>query len=683
MLHHIVAGRSAPAGRSQQGAIPPRVFKRAWLRVYGVAAGGTAAATLRLIERRNASISVAAGLVIVLLATVAALAFAARTRTYLRQSRRPGAAWVVSSLFVPAAILLAACQLLLFAGLVPTVLVFLEAPLLVATWTLTPGSRPRVTDGPMGASAAPMAILDSPADADEANPETILRGLAKDLVACSGFERVHLLTPSDDRRALVVRAMAAGVEGASDVAPAATRLMIERLPVLAQALASGAWQTFAAHETSGLLTGAIDGAEQVTTVVGPLDGSEPSRGLVVALARPTDSVRDVTHRFVALRVELARRRPLIAAALARDLASQIALPFGRLLLDLPSPLLLLNRYTRVIVVNAAAEKVLGRTAAELVGRRLCAGAHECDCVVHRALHGEGPVHARLNLLFAGLLASPATGLATVWAIATAEDSGLIAIGLPNGSQEHEAASTEDLSGFDLTAIVAHDLRSPLSALRMASRLAGEEDVSAEDRLHLIASIERLVDRTDRIATDLLDAYRASAGQLGGLAEVINLRRCCAELVDELGATAADGPHVELRIDPALAVTAERAKLRTVLRNLLTNAIKHTSPEVRIEVAARYSHGQTQITVRDGGPGVAAEQAPFLFERFFRGGTAGDRPEGHGLGLFIAQRFVVLMGGRIWIEPPDGRGAAFSFTIPDRPAASSAPPPSTQQAVAGC
>src|SRR5581483_11448792 len=112
MLHHIVAGRSAPAGRSQQGAIPPRVFKRAWLRVYGVAAGGTAAATLRLIERRNASISVAAGLVIVLLATVAALAFAARTRTYLRQSRRPGAAWVVSSLFVPAAILLAACQLL-------------------------------------------------------------------------------------------------------------------------------------------------------------------------------------------------------------------------------------------------------------------------------------------------------------------------------------------------------------------------------------------------------------------------------------------------------------------------------------------------------------------------------------------------------------------------------------------
>lgn len=681
MLRRIVAAKGSRVVQTLRGTVPAHLSKPAWLLLYGTAVGAMAAAALRLSEPRHAWPSTAADFGIVLLAAVAAVVFAARALAPVRLPRRRGIALVAASLLAPAAILIVVFQLLLSASVVQPLLMLLALALLVATWKLTPVPQASAAAPTAAVPTAPMAVLDPLTDADETNPEAMLRGLAERLAACAGFDRVYLYTPSDDRRALVLRAATPTAGTGSDAPPARTRLMLDRFPELAQALASGRWQTFPPCETAGPLTSVGGGCDRVTTVVGPLDGSDPSRGLVAALAQPTDAEREVAHRAAALRVELARRRPLIAAALATDLVSQIELPFGRLLRDLPSPLLLLNRYTRIIVVNAAAEQMLGRTAADLVGHRLCAGSHACECVVHRALHGKGPVRATLNLLFAGLRGAPAEGTATVWAIASAEDSQLIAIGLPSGAQESSDAAAGDLSGFDLTAVVAHDLRSPLSALRMASKLAGEEDLSSQDRLQLIASIERLVDRTDRIATDLLDAYRASAEQMDMLAEVINLRRCCAELVDELGVTAVDGPRIELRIDPALTVTAERAKLRAVLRNLLTNAIKHTSPGVRIEVSACYRHGETQITVRDGGPGVAAEEAPFLFDRFFRGGTAATRPEGHGLGLFIARRFVLLMGGRIWIEPDDGRGAAFSFTIPERRGAAPAPPAAAPQAAA--
>lgn len=683
MFRELAAGTGAAQNQAARGRGSATACNLAGPFAYGAVVGGLALALLCLIYQGDTSAPVAIGLCIIALASFASVAIVVRAWGRPRRSPTHRRVLITASVLVPVTLLAMACQLLVSQGLVQTGLVLLESPLVVlGCWMFTSAARLAAYVG----RPAPAGVangLDDPAHGGDADPEGMLPGLAKQLSAASGFSCVRIFTLSDDRHALVLRAAASADERLAGAPSRSARVVLDGAPLLAEALACGRWQTFAADRLALELQRAVgqEASAGATVVVGPLIASDPSRGLVVADARRADSLRDVDHGLATLRVELARRRAMIAAALVMDVASQIGLPFGRLLRDLPSPLLLLNRYARVIVVNAAAEEALGCEATDLVGRRLCAAAEECRCAVHRALRGDGPVQAMVHTILGDGYGARADSVATIWAVAAPEESGLIAISLAPELQRPAEALADDLSGLDLPVMIAHDLRSPLTALRLASKLAGEDDVSTEDRLRLLANIERLVDRTDQIAMDLLDAYKASTGSATATPEPLNLRRCCAELVDELAVAAADRPAIELCLDPTLVVFTERARLRTVLRNLLSNAIKHTRPGDRIALFARHTADETQITVCDSGPGIAAEEAPFLFDRFYRGGAAHERPDGHGLGLFIARRLVLLMGGRIWIESQSGSGAAFTFTIPDRAPVELAEATCMQRAVA--
>jgi signal transduction histidine kinase len=111
---------------------------------------------------------------------------------------------------------------------------------------------------------------------------------------------------------------------------------------------------------------------------------------------------------------------------------------------------------------------------------------------------------------------------------------------------------------------------------------------------------------------------------------------------------------------------DERKVKQVLLNLLSNALKFTPEGGQIDVSARLQDGAAEIAVADTGVGIAPEDQDAVFEEFRQVGTADKKVEGTGLGLALSRKFIELHGGRIWVQSELGRGSTFSFTLPVRP-----------------
>ena len=204
-------------------------------------------------------------------------------------------------------------------------------------------------------------------------------------------------------------------------------------------------------------------------------------------------------------------------------------------------------------------------------------------------------------------------------------------------------------------VVAHDLNEPIAGIAMLVRLLerrAEEPPSA-------AVLQQLRASTDR-AADLVDGVLvyARAGELS--TERVALGALMAEVAEDLrpglesaGATLDIGELPDVEVDPR--------QLRRVLQNLLANAIKFRGEApLRVELSALRGSQEWVVTMRDNGLGVDPDKASRVFGMFSR---ANDEIDGVGIGLAVCRRVVEAHGGRIWVEPADGGGSAFRFTLP--------------------
>jgi signal transduction histidine kinase len=167
--------------------------------------------------------------------------------------------------------------------------------------------------------------------------------------------------------------------------------------------------------------------------------------------------------------------------------------------------------------------------------------------------------------------------------------------------------------------------------------------------------------------DILDLSKVEAGRM-------ELELSTFSLVD-LATSALALVHVQavrrrvrldLEIDPAITtIQADERKVKQILVNLLANAVKFTSDGGRVGLRARRTNGAIEIAVHDTGKGISSDEQGRIFEEFAQARAAGFTDEGTGLGLTLAERLVVLHGGRIWVESEVGKGSTFSFTLPTR------------------
>ena len=216
------------------------------------------------------------------------------------------------------------------------------------------------------------------------------------------------------------------------------------------------------------------------------------------------------------------------------------------------------------------------------------------------------------------------------------------------------------------AVVAHDLRNPLSTVTMGTdalreTLAGEEH-AAEERY--IGMIRRAAERMDRLIEDLLDVTRIESGKLSIEPHLQPVGTVVTETVAMLRLVAsAQGIDLRAEVpqDPP-RVCFDAPRIQQVLSNLLGNAIKFTPSGGSVTVSvAPHGEGGALVTIADTGPGIAAEQIPHVFGSFWQGKRTDRR--GIGLGLSIAKGIVEAHCGEIWVESEQGKGSRFHFTLP--------------------
>jgi signal transduction histidine kinase len=209
--------------------------------------------------------------------------------------------------------------------------------------------------------------------------------------------------------------------------------------------------------------------------------------------------------------------------------------------------------------------------------------------------------------------------------------------------------------------VAHELRSPVTNLRCGLEAIQDGLVAPDrDRIDALHSETLLL---QRLIADLQDLALADAGGLALERQAVDV----AEIVRRAVGPDPGGARVQATIEPGAArITADPGRLEQMLRNLISNARRHTPPDGRIDIRAARHGAHVRIEVADTGCGIPAEHLPHVFERFYRADPSRDRATGGaGLGLAIVRRLAEAHGGTVTAASGGvNQGATVTITMPD-------------------
>jgi signal transduction histidine kinase len=219
---------------------------------------------------------------------------------------------------------------------------------------------------------------------------------------------------------------------------------------------------------------------------------------------------------------------------------------------------------------------------------------------------------------------------------------------------------------DLTAMIYHDLRSPLanivSSLDVLYSMVPENDREIVESILKIA--ENSTDRIQRLVSSLLDVSRLESGQPVADQDVVDTMELIRSATRDV-TPVTSGRHQLLIFDlpdKVSPIWVDEDMARRVLINLMENASKFSSSGSKVEIGAREEDSMIHFWVKDNGPGIPAAEKDHIFDKFTRL-HGSNRPGGLGIGLAFCRLAVLGHGGRIWVESEVGKGAEFHFTFP--------------------
>lgn len=387
----------------------------------------------------------------------------------------------------------------------------------------------------------------------------------------------------------------------------------------------------------------------------PVSGPTEMQDLAVAFNRMADEVAAREEQTARLLAEVQRR----AAELDATIAS------------MPNAVLVFDPSGAIVRMNGAAQAIFGYTPEaqrQPVPSRVA---------TQRILHPDGHPYAPHELASTrALRGETVRGMVEIlrsdqrdlWLVANAapiyaddgELLGAVAV-FTDITAQHELQEQHE----DLLRMVSHDLRGPLTVVHGQAelllrrlRLAGAAGRELRGAEAILASARRM----NTMIQDLVDAARLENHQLRLDLKPLDLYPFVVSLAEQLWA--ADGERI--KVEPAESlppVLADADRLARVLGNLINNAIKYSPPGSPVTVRFAQAGSEVLTSVVDRGQGIAPEELPHLFQRYYRTRAARSQHEGLGLGLYITKMLVQAHGGRIWVESEPGKGSAFHFSLP--------------------
>jgi len=431
---------------------------------------------------------------------------------------------------------------------------------------------------------------------------------------------------------------------------------IEQLTLAAAGLALLAGAVATARFTHGTLR-PIFVLRQAAARIGQQDfearAQVPGRDELAALARDFNAMAE---RLAEL------QRSSVGELLKARQAAQAAID------SLPDPVLIFDLAGRVAEANDAAEAGLalrpgavGEPAALLKDPAVREAIEEIRAHV---LSGKGPYLPRG---YASALRLPSAQGERFWlprAVPLRSPEGAV-IGATVVLQDVTAARRIEELRDDLVATVAHELKSPLTSLRMAVHLCVEEAAGplSDTQADLLHAARQDCERLQSIIDDILDLARIQSGRLELRREPLYGEELVVAVVDAHRPAALERG---IQLSPVVLpdgpkVLGDRERLELVLGNFVTNALRHTPDAGRIDVRCAADGAVLRFEVEDTGEGIPPEYQARVFDRFFR--VPGRSTKGSGLGLAIAREIVQAHDGAIGVSSEPGRGSCFWFTLP--------------------
>jgi len=214
-------------------------------------------------------------------------------------------------------------------------------------------------------------------------------------------------------------------------------------------------------------------------------------------------------------------------------------------------------------------------------------------------------------------------------------------------------------------VVSHELKTPVALIKGYVSTLRREDASWDREIvqDSLAVIEEEADRLTDLIENLLDASRLQAGALSINLSDVDLSALTRRIAERFQ-TQENSHRISVSFPANFPVIlADEDRISQVLSNLISNAIKYSSGGGEITIRGQVHPQQVVICVSDQGPGIAAGDIPYIFDRFYRSQDASRKTKGAGLGLYLARAVVEAHGGRIWVDSKSGEGARICFSLP--------------------
>jgi len=220
---------------------------------------------------------------------------------------------------------------------------------------------------------------------------------------------------------------------------------------------------------------------------------------------------------------------------------------------------------------------------------------------------------------------------------------------------------------DFMAEMVHELRTPLAALKTSAVLLLRSELPDYRRTDIIQTMQTETDRLIRLTSDFLDLARLESGRARLDITEFPIDRLIVECVDVVHPQAVDREIAIQHESRSYMIAADRGKVKQVMLNLLTNAVKYNRDRGQIQISAGESNHHDEpyieIAVADTGYGISKENQKMMFQKFYRAADTSGFTQGTGLGLAIAKHIIEGHGGSIWLESEPEAGSTFYFTLP--------------------
>jgi signal transduction histidine kinase len=219
----------------------------------------------------------------------------------------------------------------------------------------------------------------------------------------------------------------------------------------------------------------------------------------------------------------------------------------------------------------------------------------------------------------------------------------------------------------LFSIIAHDLSSPFNLIAGLSAFVKENihDYSIDQIETYLTDINKASSQTQSLLLELLTWARLQTGNIIFVPVQFKLLPECTKIIESVSSiSSAKKIKIEIQMNEQLTIKADVEMTKTIIRNLVSNAIKYSYSGGKIIIRARKENSMALIEIIDHGIGISPEKIDRLFSIYDKQSTPGtDNEQGSGLGLILCKEFVEKHNGRIWVESPMDKGSRFSFTLP--------------------